>query len=269
MKLQKNNIRKIDMSQINETENIRKQYDDIEQLAKSIESDGQLQPIGVTEQEDGTYNILYGFRRYHAFKLLIQEGKPYNQIEAKITTGDPAIIQLIENIHRKDLKPEEFENALQALIDSGMSQKEISERLNIRLTRISDALAARKIRLGLEKKGVDTSYVSTSALSQIRNLPEEKKIEVVEKAKKKGGTVKEVKKAVKEAKQEIETKKLVEKEQVPTDKTEQQEETKEELAACVILTITEFFDLPEIKEGNTKLPKQHIQNKKSSKKTIM
>ena len=169
MKLQKQSIRKIDISQINITDNIRKQYDDIEQLARSIERDGQLQPIGVSEQEDGTFNMLYGFRRLNAFLFLLDEGKDFNQIEAKITTGDPVIIQLIENIHRDDLKPEEFENALQALVDAGMKQKEIADRLNIRVTRISDTLVAKKIRDNMKEKRIDTTGMSTSAVSLIRS----------------------------------------------------------------------------------------------------
>jgi ParB family chromosome partitioning protein len=246
MKLQKNSIRKIDISQINKTDNIRKQYDDIEQLARSIERDGQLQPIGVTQQEDDTFNILYGFRRYHAFLFLIDEGKPFNQIEAKITTGDPAIIQLIENIHRDDLKPKEFENALQALIDKGMSQKEISERLNIRITRISDALVARKERLKLQEKGVDTSEISTSAISQVRSLPEEKKAEVIKKAKKKGPTVKAVKEEIKKAKQE-EIKENDIKSEI--DHTEGYEIVDDdEQQAYVGIRLKEFFNLPEVKE---------------------
>lgn len=193
MKLQKQSIRKIDISQINITNNIRKSYTDIAQLARSIERDGQLQPIGVTQQENGTYNMLYGFRRLHAFKFLLNEGKDFNQIEAKITTGDPGIIQLIENIHRKNLTPEEFENALQTFIDSGMTQKQIAERLNIRLTKVSDTLAARKVRVDAKEKGIDTSGMSTSTLSNLRSVPDEKKKEVIEKVKKKGGTVNAVK----------------------------------------------------------------------------
>lgn len=201
MKLQKQQIRKIDISLINKTDNIRKQYDDIEFLARSIERDGQLQPIGVVEQENGTFNMLYGFRRLHAFMFLIDEGKDFHQIEAKITTGDPAVIQLIENIHRDDLKPDEFESAIQALIDSGLTQKEISERLNIRITRISDTLAAKKVRDDMKKKRIDTTGLSTSAVSLIRSVPEEKQKEVVKKIKKKGGTVKAVREVTKEIKQ--------------------------------------------------------------------
>lgn len=248
MKLQKNNIRKIDISQINITDNIRKQYDDIEQLARSIERDGQLQPVGVTEQEDGTYNILYGFRRYHAFLFLIQENKPYNQIEAKITTGDPAIIQLIENIHRDDLKPEEFENALQALINKEISQKEIAERLNIRLTRVSDALASRNVRIELKKQNIDTSNISTSALSQVRSLPEKEKAKVIEKAKEKGATVKAVKEEVKKTKEEkkdiivekVETKKAID---LPEESTEEEESN-----VFNSIDISDFVKLDEVKK---------------------
>ena len=193
MKLQKQSTRKIDLSQINKTDNIRKQYDDIESLARSIERDGQLQPIGVVEQENGTFNMLYGFRRLNAFLFLCNEGKDFMQIEAKITTGDPAIIQLIENIHRDNLKSEEFEDALQALLASGLTQKEIAERLNIRQTRVSDALAARKTRNSMKKKNIDTSDLSTTAVSLMRSIPEEKQKEVVEKIKEKGSTVKAVK----------------------------------------------------------------------------
>lgn len=200
MKLKKQSTRKIDISLINETSNIRKQYNDIEQLARSIERDGQLQPIGVIELEDGTYNMLYGFRRLNAYKFLLNEKKDYNQIEAKITSGDPAIIQLIENIHRDNLKPAEFEDALQTLIDSGLNQKEIAERLNIRLTRVSDVLAARNLRKNAESKNIDTSNISTSAMSVMRSVPEEKKEETIKKVKNNGGTVKAAKEAIKEIK---------------------------------------------------------------------
>jgi len=198
MKLQKQSIRKIDLSQINKTDNIRKQYDDIESLARSIERDGQLQPIGVVEQENGTFNMLYGFRRLNAFLFLCDEGKDFNQIEAKITTGDPSIIQLIENIHRDNLKPEEFEDALKILFDSGLSQKEIAERLNIRQTRVSDTLAGKKVRDSLKEKDIDTSELSTTAVSLLRSVPEEKQKEVVERINEIGGTVRAVKETVKE-----------------------------------------------------------------------
>ena len=261
MKLQKQSIRKIDISQINVVDNIRKQYDDIELLARSIERDGQLQPIGVSEQEDGTFNMLYGFRRLNAFLFLIHEGKDYNQIEAKITTGDPAIIQLIENIHRDNLKPIEFENGLQTLIDSGLTQKEIANRLNIRQTRVSDALASKKTRDSLKKKDIDTSEMSTSTISALRSVPEEKQKEVVEKVKKKGGTVKAVKevlgvKTIKTTEMPAGTIKQELKEvKIPGDldrKTPKLTEEEAEEKAHIEISIQDFLHLAEVKEIITK-----------------
>ena len=198
MKLQKQGTRKIDLSLINITDNIRKDYDDIESLARSIEKNGQLQPVGVIEQENGTFNMLYGYRRLKAHFFLVDEGKDFNQIEAKITTGDPAVIQLIENIHRKNLTAEEFEDALQSLLDSGLSKKEIAERLDMRLSRVSDALAAKKTRDTMKKNKINTTGMSTSTLSALRSVPKEKQKEVIKKVKEKGGTVKAVKEVTKE-----------------------------------------------------------------------
>lgn len=243
MKLQKQSIRKIDISQINITANIRKQYDDIESLARSIERDGQLQPIGVSEQENGTYNMLYGFRRLNAFIFLIQEGKNFNQIEAKITTGDPAVIQLIENIHRDDLKPEEFEDALQALIDSGLSQSEISDRLNIRKTRISDALAAKKTRDKLKEKNIDTSEMSTSTVSVLRSIPEEKQKEVIKKVKKKGGTVK----AARDIINTIKLKPIISEENYQQSLKRVKRKDLTDDKPFVQMSLKDFIHLPEIK----------------------
>lgn len=192
MKFQKQSTRKIDISQINITDNVRKQYDEIEELAHSIERDGQLQPIGVIEKEDGTFDMLYGFRRLNAHMLLVKEGKDFHQIEAKITNGDPAVIQLIENIHRKNLKPEEFENALDALEKTGLTRTEIADRLNISLQSVSDALTAKATRDRAKEAGADTTGMSTSALSLMRSVPKGKEKETVEKIKSKGGTVKAV-----------------------------------------------------------------------------
>src|SRR4030065_2404733 len=163
MKIQKNIYRKIDLSLINKTENIRQDYGDISELAGSIESIGQLEAIGVIEKNDGTFDPVYGFRRIAAFQFLVAAGKDYNQIESKIIAGNPLIIQMTENESRKQLTPEEFENGLAKMVDAGMTQTEIAKLLSIRITRISDALAARKTRLKLDEQGIDTAGMSTSA----------------------------------------------------------------------------------------------------------
>ena len=53
-------------------------YDEsIERLASSIEKDGLLSPITVCKRDDGKYNLIFGERRYKAYKYL-----EYKEIEA-------------------------------------------------------------------------------------------------------------------------------------------------------------------------------------------
>lgn len=59
---------------------------ELDQLAKSIKKDGLLQPIHLRSKEDGRYEIVYGFRRWNAFKI----------------NGDPSIPAFIG--HMDDLR---------------------------------------------------------------------------------------------------------------------------------------------------------------------
>lgn len=201
----KTGITEISINKLLPDKNIRKKYGGIEGLARSIEREGLIHPI-IVEQEEENYRIKCGHRRAKAYAFLLSEDKPlYATIPAiiKNVTSNTTVFQLIENIQRENLTPSEFEDALQNLIDEGMSQTEISKRLEIRLTRISDALAARKVRLGLEDQGVDTSEMSTSTVSAIRSLPEEDQKQAAEEIKQKGGTVKVAKEVVEKKKKPV------------------------------------------------------------------
>lgn len=182
-------LKKLDLDDIILLDNVRFEYEEIEETARSIERDGLIQPVTINSKNE----LTAGYRRYKAHKLLVSEGKPFNQIECIVRSGDFNILNLTENIHRSDLKPIELEKGLKKLIDKGMSQTEIAQRLNKRLTWVSDCLAGGKVREVAEEAGVDTTGLSTTAMSQIRKVPEDKIPETVEKVKKKGGTVKAAK----------------------------------------------------------------------------
>ena len=75
--LQKNQVRDIPLLLIDEIENVRSSYDQsgIKQLAASIEKNGLLQPVLLSEK--GTrYGIQAGHRRVLAFRLLQRETIP-------------------------------------------------------------------------------------------------------------------------------------------------------------------------------------------------
>lgn len=108
----------------------RKSFDKaaLEELAKSIEENGLLQPILVREYGNGRYQIIAGERRFRASKIA-----GLTEIPAIILDRDDrkvAEISLIENIQREDLNPIEEAMAFKALADEyGLTQEELSERV--------------------------------------------------------------------------------------------------------------------------------------------
>lgn len=84
----------------------RKLFQNIEELAQSIQSRGLLQPITVVKKDDG-YMITSGERRYRACKFA-----KLKSIKAHVLQADDFEVQelaLIENIQREDLS--DFEKA--------------------------------------------------------------------------------------------------------------------------------------------------------------
>ena len=114
---------------------------DIIKLAKSIQSDGLLQPISVSQIEDGHYEVIHGHRRFKACQHL-----GWEQITCVVETRteeEKARIVLAENLQRKNLKPieeahgykvlrEEFGYSVTKIAKTvGMSRPHVSNRLRL------------------------------------------------------------------------------------------------------------------------------------------
>ena len=189
---------KISLDQIKETGNVRTSYNDekIQELADSIFKYGLINPISVKplpENENGIkqYELVAGHRRLRAFRYLCSVGQDYSQITASvIVKGSKNVLQLIENVQREDLEPVDVETAIKALVTAGMSQKEIAEELSKSLSWVHDRLAGTEVRENAEARGIDTSGMTTKALSQLASVPGEQLSDVINQAKANGGTVK-------------------------------------------------------------------------------
>ena len=118
----------------------RKSFDKdaLEELAKSIEENGLLQPILVREYGNGRYQIIAGERRFRASKIA-----GLSEIPAIILDRDDrkvAEISLIENIQRENLNPVEEAMAYKALANEyGLTQEELSERVGKSRSAIANA----------------------------------------------------------------------------------------------------------------------------------
>jgi len=189
----------IPLDRIKENSNVRIEYNqnDIDSLAASIEQYGQLQPVGVKPaDEDGYFELVFGYRRHRAFEQLVKQGKPFTQMKAVFANGNTLVLQLVENIQRADLSYEEKEKALQEMTKD-MSQTEIATTLNKSRQWVSDLLAGVKVRENAANSGVDTSEMATKALATARSVPKEALAQVLTEAKKNGGSVKATEQAVK------------------------------------------------------------------------
>ncbi|MCI6912974.1 MAG: ParB/RepB/Spo0J family partition protein [Treponema succinifaciens] len=188
---------KIPLEQIREESgNVRKVYDwqEIENLAKSIQTNGLLNPLtvkpGVIEPGLGknVYELICGHRRLRALALLQKQGVDVGLVECCIRTGDTWTLQMIENIQRTDLTAQDKENAIREMLEKGLSQKEIAELLSKPISYVSDIVAGTKVREQAEAAGVDTSSLKTRALAQLRSVNAEDLPGKVQELSEAGGT---------------------------------------------------------------------------------
>ena len=115
----------------------RKRFDDaaLQELAKSMDSNGLLQPITVRPDEDD-FILIAGERRWRAACLLGWETIPAI-VRSDVTLGEAAKLQLLENIVRRNLNPVEEARALQRMQDEGYTLKELSDATGIASSQIA------------------------------------------------------------------------------------------------------------------------------------
>ncbi|MBR2884575.1 MAG: ParB/RepB/Spo0J family partition protein [Clostridia bacterium] len=119
----------------------RKNFDreQLQALANSISEHGVIQPIIVTEGENGYYSIIAGERRWRASKLA-----NLLEIPAIVRTYDElqiAEVALIENLQREDLNPIEEALGYKTLMEKfSMTQDKVSERVGKSRSNVANML---------------------------------------------------------------------------------------------------------------------------------
>jgi ParB family chromosome partitioning protein len=121
----------------------------IEELAKSIQSEGLLQPIVVREKK-GKFELIAGERRLQAFKHLKLKSIPARIIEA--SDASSATLALIENLQRENLNPIDEALGYASLVrDFDLTQEAAAERVGKGRATVANAL--RLLTLGSEIQG--------------------------------------------------------------------------------------------------------------------
>ena len=133
----------------------------LQELADSISELGVIQPITLRKEDDGSYMIIAGERRFRASQLAGKSTIPAYILSAN--EKDTMEMALIENIQREDLNPLEIALAYQQLIEQhNLSQEQLSKRVGKGRATIANFLRLLKlpgnIQVALKERQIDMGH---------------------------------------------------------------------------------------------------------------
>lgn len=154
----------------------RKDFGDIEELAKSIKEKGILEPILVRPRE-GKFEIIAGERRYRAAKFAGLNEIPC--IDYDIPDNEALELSIIENIQRKDLNIYEQAYSLKSLSEIyGYTHEDIAKKISrsrvtvselLRITDLPSDVISRCIQLKIESKSFLLQLVKLENRTEMLN----------------------------------------------------------------------------------------------------
>lgn len=102
--------------------------EELEDLVQSIKEHGVLQPITVTEKEDGGYEIIAGERRFRASQRAGMATIP--ALVRTVNRQEKLELALIENIQRQNLNPIEEAFAFKRLMEQfHLTQEQVAQKV--------------------------------------------------------------------------------------------------------------------------------------------
>lgn len=158
--------------------NIRKTLNNIEELAASIKELGQTTPVLLTEDN----KLVWGFRRLAALKLIAGDDGDATVLADIVSESDANRLTLLnvqENVSRENLTLSEEYEAV-ARLSKFMTKVEICEALGVTKTWISQRLKLGDLSDSL-REAVDNG-LSTRAAASINLLPEEQQDDMIERS---------------------------------------------------------------------------------------
>jgi len=131
-------LRVIAVSSIIAGRNPRTEFDMVAlgELADSIAANGVIEPI-VVRPIDDNYEIIAGERRWRASQMAGLTEIPC-VVRFDLEDRDAMVLALEENLRRRDLNPFEVAEGIQALLEMGVTQKELEQKLGMKQSTISN-----------------------------------------------------------------------------------------------------------------------------------
>lgn len=129
---------------------------DLEDLGRSIEAHGIIEPLVVRKIDDGNYQVLAGHRRLMAAEGVLDELPCVIREE---DAGDGLVIALVENTQRVDLTPFEQAQAIGKAIGT-MKQKDLAKAIGRSPTYVSKFVTIMKAAKKLAAQGDDVEQMT-------------------------------------------------------------------------------------------------------------
>jgi ParB family transcriptional regulator, chromosome partitioning protein len=154
----------------------RRSVGDLEELTKSIEAKGVLEPILVRPLETGRFRIIAGERR---FRAALEAGlAEVPCIELDVPDNEVLEIALIENLHRRDLHPFEEAAGYASLSEKhGYTQQRIASSVGKSRVSITEAMSLLDIPEDLREKCRRADIGARTVLLEIARLGDRGKME--------------------------------------------------------------------------------------------
>lgn len=135
------NVRSIPVEEIDRNPEQPRRYfdeDQLNELTESISFHGVLEPI-IVRPLNGRYEIVVGERRWRAAQLAGLDSIP--ALVRPLSDREAMEIALVENLQREDLNPiEEAEAYRRLVVEFGMTQEEVAERVGKKRSTIANRL---------------------------------------------------------------------------------------------------------------------------------
>lgn len=150
----------------------------LNELISSIENNGLMQPIVVTEmKENGKHIIVAGHRRYQAYKIMGKD-KISTLVKTDLAAQDLAILSLTENLMRENLHPIENAIAIKNILDNHIveSQNKLAEYVGLSKGYVSKLMSILKLPTSIIQIIKDENYTDINILILLNKLENEKQM---------------------------------------------------------------------------------------------
>lgn len=167
---------------VEDPKNERKTFNNMDGLVDTVKAMGVIEPLTVTQFDDGKYMVVTGHRRLRAAKLA-----GLKQLRVVITDPEEGQARrrrsIVSNVQREDVPPVELAEALQAILDEDpavKTQRDLAKMIGKRESWVSDMLRILTLPAPLQQElrtsEVPVPYDAVMRIARVDDAKDQKQL---------------------------------------------------------------------------------------------